>query len=59
MNRWKRWLPGLRILSEYQAAWFPRDVMAGLVLAVLPCIALFLICQRWFIQGIVITGVKG
>jgi multiple sugar transport system permease protein len=34
-------------------------LMAGLVLAVLPCIALFLICQRWFIQGIVITGVKG
>jgi high affinity sulfate transporter 1 len=33
MNRWKRWLPGLQILSEYQAAWFPRDVMAGLVLA--------------------------
>src|SRR5215472_15620346 len=33
MSRWKRWLPGLQILSEYQAAWFPRDVMAGLVLA--------------------------
>jgi high affinity sulfate transporter 1 len=33
MSRWKRWLPGLRILSEYQVAWFPRDVMAGLVLA--------------------------
>src|ERR1043166_5804219 len=33
MNRWKRWLPGLQIVSEYQAAWFPRDVMAGLVLA--------------------------
>src|SRR5512133_3272821 len=33
MNRWKRWLPGLQILSEYQATWFPRDVMAGLVLA--------------------------
>src|SRR6476619_806156 len=33
MRRWKRWLPGLQILSEYQAAWFPRDVMAGLVLA--------------------------
>src|SRR2546421_2281695 len=32
MNRWKRWLPGLRILSEYRAAWFARDVMAGLVL---------------------------
>jgi multiple sugar transport system permease protein len=34
-------------------------LMAGLVLAVLPCIALFLACQRWFIQGIVMTGVKG
>src|SRR5262249_19559673 len=33
MSRWKRWLPGLQILSEYQTAWFPRDVMAGLVLA--------------------------
>ena len=33
MSHWKRWLPGLQILSEYQAAWFPRDLMAGLVLA--------------------------
>src|SRR5215470_15784215 len=33
MSRLKRWLPGLQILSEYKAAWFPRDVMAGLVLA--------------------------
>jgi high affinity sulfate transporter 1 len=32
MNCWKRWLPGLQIVSEYQAAWFPSDVMAGLVL---------------------------
>jgi ABC-type glycerol-3-phosphate transport system permease component len=33
--------------------------MAGATLTVLPCIILFFICQRWFIQGIVITGVKG
>ena len=32
MTRWKSWLPGLQVLSEYQAVWFPRDVMAGLVL---------------------------
>lgn len=32
MNCWKRWLPGLQIVSEYQATWFPSDVMAGLVL---------------------------
>src|SRR5437763_16828799 len=33
MNRFKRWLPRLQILSSYQAAWFARDLMAGLVLA--------------------------
>ena len=27
-----RWVPGLKVLREYQAAWLPRDVMAGLVL---------------------------
>src|SRR5215510_1522225 len=32
MNRWNRSLPGLQVLSEYQVAWFPRDLMAGLVL---------------------------
>jgi high affinity sulfate transporter 1 len=33
MSHLKRWLPGVQILSEYQAAWLPHDVMAGLVLA--------------------------
>ena len=32
VNRGKRRLPGLQILMEYQAAWFARDLMAGLVL---------------------------
>src|SRR6201982_3956808 len=32
VNRLKRWLPGLQTLREYQAAWFARDLMAGLVL---------------------------
>ena len=32
MNGWKRWLPGLQMLSQYQAAWLPHDLMAGLVL---------------------------
>jgi high affinity sulfate transporter 1 len=30
---WKRWMPGLQIAASYQAAWLPRDLMAGLVLA--------------------------
>jgi len=26
------WLPGLTVFRNYQAGWFPRDLMAGLVL---------------------------
>ena len=32
MNGWMRWLPGLQMLSRYEAAWLPHDLMAGLVL---------------------------
>ena len=32
MNGWKRWLPGLQILSRYEASWLPHDLTAGLVL---------------------------
>jgi high affinity sulfate transporter 1 len=32
-SSWLRWLPGLRVLSGYKAAWFLHDVVAGLVLA--------------------------
>jgi len=28
-----RWLPGLHILPQYEAAWLPHDLLAGLVLA--------------------------
>ena len=30
---WRRWLPGLRTLLRYEAAWLPHDLVAGLVLA--------------------------
>src|SRR5688572_30479527 len=29
---WIRWLPGWQILRRYEAAWLPRDLLAGLVL---------------------------
>jgi high affinity sulfate transporter 1 len=32
MINWKRWLPGLQLITHYEAAWLPRDVVAGLVL---------------------------
>ena len=34
-------------------------LMAGSTIAILPCIVLFLLAQRWFIQGTVVTGSKG
>ncbi|HET7085527.1 MAG TPA: SulP family inorganic anion transporter [Rhizomicrobium sp.] len=33
MYSWFAGLPGLRTFREYQAAWLPRDIFAGLVLA--------------------------
>ena len=32
MSRWRRFLPGVQTLRTYQAAWFPQDLTAGLVL---------------------------
>src|SRR6187397_3559414 len=32
MSRWMRWLPGLQVLRNYEAAWLPKDLTAGLVL---------------------------
>jgi len=29
---WRRWLPGLAVLSRYEPAWFSKDLVAGLVL---------------------------
>jgi high affinity sulfate transporter 1 len=29
---WMRWLPGLQTLRQYQVAWLPQDIVAGLVL---------------------------
>ena len=34
-------------------------MMAAATVALAPCVILFFIAQRWFVQGIVITGVKG
>lgn len=34
-------------------------MMAAATVAMAPCVLLFFLAQRWFIQGVVITGVKG
>jgi high affinity sulfate transporter 1 len=32
MSNWQRWMPGIQTLRTYEAAWLPRDLLAGLVL---------------------------
>src|SRR4249920_3784101 len=32
LTGWRRWLPGLRMLREYDATWLRHDIVAGLVL---------------------------
>ena len=44
---------GIRNRPEYHL------LMAASTLSILPCIVLFVIAQRWFIQGTVVSGVKG
>lgn len=34
-------------------------MMAAAVIAMVPCLLLFAVAQKWFIQGVVVTGVKG
>jgi ABC-type glycerol-3-phosphate transport system permease component len=34
-------------------------LMAASLVTVLPCVLLFFFAQRFFIQGIVVSGVKG
>ncbi|WP_027547965.1 SulP family inorganic anion transporter [Bradyrhizobium sp. WSM2254] len=33
MKHWTDWLPAIETLRRYEAAWLPRDIFAGLVLA--------------------------
>ena len=49
---------GLRLFQTQQANNMP-ETMAMSVVAMLPTLVVFFIAQRYFIQGIVISGVKG
>lgn len=43
--------------GAYQTYW--HLLMAATVIAILPCIVVFMVAQKAFIQGIVVSGVKG
>lgn len=44
---------GPRALTEWNM------VMAGAVVAVLPILLLYIVAQRWFVRGVVSSGIKG
>ncbi|HXF62236.1 MAG TPA: carbohydrate ABC transporter permease [Caldilineaceae bacterium] len=49
---------GLRMFQTSNAVVNMPLMMAASVMALLPCVVLFLLAQRLFIQGVVITGVE-
>lgn len=55
------WLPVPRqaVLYPLKKATQPHRLMAATVVMVLPIIIVFFFAQRTFIQGIVVSGVKG
>ena len=46
-----------RFSSSYSVAY--GQLMAAAVIAILPCIILFFIGQKYFVEGIALTGIKG
>jgi ABC-type glycerol-3-phosphate transport system permease component len=35
------------------------EVLAGIMISILPILVIFLLAQRWIVQGAAITGMKG
>jgi sulfate permease, SulP family len=32
ISRWERWMPGVRVIRDYQLSWLPKDLAAGVTL---------------------------
>lgn len=61
INTWEKMtLPlGITALRGYLASNSASVVMAAVTLAILPVLLVFLLAQRWIIEGISRTGIKG
>jgi multiple sugar transport system permease protein len=61
LTSWERMtLPlGLTILRGYLGTGNVAAIMAGISLAIIPVLILFLLAQRYLIEGITLTGLKG
>ena len=56
-DRWPLALGLLEFRQEYRLAW--EQLMAYSVMVMLPCLIVFFSAQRYFIQGITLSGLKG
>jgi multiple sugar transport system permease protein len=61
INSWdKMTLPlGITALRGYMGSGSPAVVMAAVTMTIAPVLLVFLLAQRWFIQGITQSGIKG
>ena len=60
LQRKDQWVltQGIRsLLGRYDSPW--GEIMAGVVLMSLPIIVLYLLVQRYFVQGITFSGIRG
>ena len=61
INTWEKMtLPlGITVLRGYLNSGNLAVLMAGVTMAIAPVLIFFLLAQRWFVQGIMNTGLKG
>ena len=62
INSKEKWTVSLRLAAIYTPTFVGVDwniIMMSSLVSVIPLVVLFFVFQRLFIQGIVITGVKG
>jgi multiple sugar transport system permease protein len=61
INSWEKMtLPlGMAALRSYMGSGNPSVILAAVTLAILPVLVIFLLAQRWIIEGITTTGIKG
>lgn len=57
VERWPLALGLLEFRQEYRTSW--EQLMAYSLMVMLPCLLVFFFAQRYFIQGITLSGLKG
>ena len=61
LNSWEKFtLPlGITALRGFMGSGNPSVIMAAVAMTITPVLIVFLLAQRWFIQGVTQSGLKG